>query len=109
MDHRSKTGTAASQVTMVAQKLKILVVVEWHWRMKKAVVVPWKGSTGRYAARAVIDLIEDCGDHDRAINCKMRSGASDKVLSGCCVHVQDGCQDDCRAGAEEVEGFERHR
>ena len=43
--------------------------------MKKAVVVPSKGSTGRYAARMVIDLIEECGDKDRA-------GASDTVRGG---------------------------
>ena len=29
--------------------------------------MPSKGSTGRYAARMVIDLIEECGDKDRAI------------------------------------------
>ena len=49
------------------QKLTILVVVERHSKMKKAVVVPSKGSTGRYAARKVLDLIEECGDEDRAI------------------------------------------
>ena len=35
--------------------------------MKKAVVVPSEGSTGRYGARMVIDMIEECGDKDRVI------------------------------------------
>ena len=44
------------------QKLTILVVVERHSKMKKEVVVPSKGSTGRYAVRMVLDLIEECRD-----------------------------------------------
>ena len=40
----------------------ILVVVESHSKMKKAVVVPSKASTGM-----VIDLIEKCGNKDRSI------------------------------------------
>ena len=35
--------------------------------MKRAVVVPPKGSTGRYAVRMVVDLIEECGDKDRTV------------------------------------------
>ena len=78
MDHRSKRATEEESLPEYhmdywfpgdkgGQKLTILVVVERHSKMKKAVVVPSKGSTGRYAARMVIDLIEECGDKDRAI------------------------------------------
>ena len=49
------------------QKLTTLVVVEKETKMRKAVVVPSKGSTGRYAARMVLDLIAECGDKDRPI------------------------------------------
>ena len=72
--------------------------------MKKAVVVPSKGSTGRYAARMVIVLIEECGDGDRAMIVKSDQEPVMKFL----VDVQDGCQDN-RAGAQGVEGSQRHR
>ena len=49
------------------QKLTTLVVVEKETKMKKAAVVPSKGSTGRYAAKMVLDLIAECGDKDRPI------------------------------------------
>jgi hypothetical protein len=49
------------------QKMTILVVIERRAKMKKAVVVPSKGSTGRYAARTVLDLINECGDKDSAV------------------------------------------
>ena len=49
------------------EKLTILVVVEKETKMKKAVVVPSKGSTGRYAAKMVLELIAECGDRDRPI------------------------------------------
>ena len=48
-------------------KLTILVVVERHYKMKKALVVPSKCSTGRHAVRVVVGLIEECGDKDRTI------------------------------------------
>ena len=78
MDHRSKRAAEEESLPEYhmdycfpgdegGQKLTILVVVERRSKMKKAVVVPSKGSTGRYAARLVIDLIEECGDKDRAI------------------------------------------
>ena len=35
--------------------LTVLVVIERYTKMKKAVVVPSKGSTGSYAARMVIE------------------------------------------------------
>ena len=38
-------------------KLAILVGVERHTKMKKAMVVPSKGATGSFAARRTIQLI----------------------------------------------------
>ena len=46
----------------MGQRLTLLVVVERHTKMKKVIVVPSKGSTGRYAATQVLDLIGECGD-----------------------------------------------
>ena len=48
-------------------KLTTLVAIERYSKMKKAVVVPKKGSTGRFAAKMVLELIEECGDKDRDI------------------------------------------
>ena len=78
MDHRAKRGTEEESLPEYhmddcfpgdegGQKLTILVVVERHSEMKKAVVVPSKSSTGRYAVRVVVDLIEECGDKDRTV------------------------------------------
>ncbi len=39
------------------KRLTILVVVERRSKMKKAIAVPPKESTGRFAARKVLDLI----------------------------------------------------
>ena len=66
MDHRGKRGTEEESLPECrmdegGQKLTVLVVVERHSQMKKAVVVPSKSSTGRYAVRVVVDLIEECG------------------------------------------------
>ena len=49
------------------QRLTVLVVVERYSKMKKAVVVPSKGSTGSYAARMVIELIRERRGNDRDI------------------------------------------
>jgi hypothetical protein len=43
-------------------KLKTLVIVEKRSKMKTPVVVPAKGSTGRFAARKVLDLMHERGD-----------------------------------------------
>ena len=51
----------------MGQRLTLLVVVERHTKMEKAIVVPSKGSTERYAARQVLDLIEECRDKDQTI------------------------------------------
>ena len=46
------------------QKLTILVVVERRSEMKKGMVVPSKSSTGKYAAKMVMELMQECGDKD---------------------------------------------
>ena len=48
-------------------KLAILVAVERGSGMKASIVVPRKGSTGNFAARRVIDLVNECGNKDRDI------------------------------------------
>ena len=45
-------------------KLVILVVVERYTGMKASIVVPRKGSTGNFAARRAIELINECGNKD---------------------------------------------
>jgi hypothetical protein len=47
--------------------LVVLVVEERYTKMKKAVAVPSKGSTGNFATRMVLDLIKECGDERRDI------------------------------------------
>ena len=47
------------------ERLTVLVGVERYSRMKKAVVVPSKGSTGWYAAKMIMELMRECGDTDR--------------------------------------------
>ena len=44
-----------------------MVAIERHSKMKKAVVVPSKGSTGTFAAGMINELIQECGDKDRDI------------------------------------------
>ena len=39
------------------ERLTVLVVIERYTKMKKAVVVPNKGSTGSYVAKMVLDLV----------------------------------------------------
>ena len=76
------------------QKLTILVVVEKFTKMKKAVVVPSKGSTGRFAARKVLDLINECGDKDRTVILKTDQEPAIKFL------VDDVCM--ARTGARTI-------
>ena len=76
------------------QRMTILVVVERHTKMKKAVVVPSKGSTGRYAARKVLDLINECGDKDRPVILKTDQEPAIKFL------VDDVCM--TRTGAKTI-------
>jgi len=78
MDHKKKKDTNEQDIPEYhldycfpgdeeGEKLTILVVIEKETKMKKAVVVPSKGSTGRYAAKMVLELIAECGDKDRPI------------------------------------------
>jgi hypothetical protein len=76
------------------QKLTVLVAIERHSKMKKSVVVPSKGSTGRYAARMVLELVEECGDKDRPITVKTDQEPAIKFL------VDDICT--ARAGARTI-------
>ena len=62
--------------------------------MKKAVVVPNKGSTGSYAARMAIELMNECGDRDRDVIVKTDQEAAIKFL------VDDVCT--ARTGARTV-------
>ena len=75
MDHKKKKNDDEQEIPEYhmdycfpgdedGEKLTILVVVEKETKMKKAVVVPSKGSTGRYAAKMVLELIAECGDRD---------------------------------------------
>ena len=105
MDHRSKRGTEEESLPEYqtdycfpgdegGQKLTILVVVERHSKMKKAVVVPSKCSTGRYATRMVVDLIDECGDKDRTVIVKSDHEPAIKFL------VDDVCM--ARTGARTI-------
>jgi hypothetical protein len=76
------------------QKLTVLVMVERYTKMKKAVVVPSKGSTGRYAARMALELIDECGDKDRDVILKTDQEAAILFL------VDDICTS--RTGARTI-------
>ena len=61
-------------------KLTTLVIIEKHSKMKKFVVVPAKGSTGRFAARKVLDLLQECGDKNSTVIVKSDQEPAIKVL-----------------------------
>ena len=69
----------------------MLVVIERYAKMKKAVVVPNKGLTGSYAARMVIELINECGDKDQDVILRTDQEAAIKFL------VDDVCVNRTRA------------
>ena len=75
-------------------RLTVLVVIERYTKMKKAVVVPSKGSTGSYAARMVLELINECGDKDQDVILKTDQEAAIKFL------VDDVCVN--RTGARTI-------
>ena len=88
-------------------RLTGLVVIERYTKMKKAVVVPSKGSTGSYAVRMVLELINECGDKDQDVILKTDQEAAIKFL------VDDVCESDrspyhqgVRAAGKQ--GVERH-
>ena len=69
------------------QKLVVLAVVERRSRMKRMVVVPSKGSTGTYAVKAVLELMEECGDRDAKVIVKSDQEPAIKFLiDDVCVH-----------------------
>ena len=68
------------------ERLTVLVVIEKYTKMKKAVVVPNKGSTGGFAAKMVLDLINECGDKDRDVILKTDQEPAIKFL------VDDVCR-----------------
>ena len=51
----------------MGHKLTILVGVERYSGMKMCSVVPTKGATGAFAARKVIELVDECGNKDANI------------------------------------------
>ena len=75
-------------------RLTVLVVTERYTKVRKAVVVPSKGSTGSYAARMVIELINECGDKDQDVILKTDQEAAIKLL------VDDVCVN--RTGARTI-------
>ena len=72
----------------------LVVVIERYTKMKKAVVVPCKGSTGSYAARMVVELVNECGDKDQDIIVKTDQEAAIQFL------VDDVCVN--RTGARTI-------
>ena len=71
-----------------------MVVIERYSKMKKAIVVPNKGSTGSYAARMVVDMINEVGDRDRDIITKADQEPAIRFL------VDDVCAN--RTGARTI-------
>ena len=75
-------------------RLTVLVAIEKYTKMKKAVVVPCKGSTGSYAAKMVVELITECGDKDQDVILKTDQEPAIKFL------VDDVCVN--RTGARTI-------
>ena len=75
-------------------RLTVLVAVERYSKMKKAIVVPSKGSTGQYASRVVVGFVEELGDKDRDVILKTDQEPSIKFL------VDDICT--ARTGAKTI-------
>ena len=82
-------------------KLTVLVGVERYSGMKMATVVPTKGATGAFAARKVIELVNECGDRDAYVIVKSDQEPAIKHIGYRCAQVQDRCQDDGGGIAEE--------
>ena len=76
------------------ERLTVLVIIERYTKMKKAVVVPSKGSTGSYAAGMVNELIHECGDKDRDVIVKSDQEPAIQFL------VEDVCV--ARTGAKTI-------
>ena len=68
------------------------VAIETYTKLKKAVSVPCKGSTGSCAAKVVIQLINECGDRDQDIILKTdQERAIRFFVEDMCVHPQWIC------------------
>ena len=76
------------------ERLTVLVIIEKFTKMKKAVVVPSKGSTGNYAARMVLELMNECGDKDREVIVKSDQEPAIRFL------IDDVCTS--RTGAKTI-------
>ena len=76
------------------EMLTILVAVERYSKMKRAMVVPKKGSTGSYVANSVVEMIHECGDKDREVIIKTDQEPAIRLL------VDDVCMR--RTGARTV-------
>ena len=76
-------------------RLSVLVAVEKYSGMKASVVVPSKGSTGAFAARKVVELMNECGNKDADIILKSDQEPAIKFL------VDDICKN--RTGAKTIE------
>ena len=76
------------------ERLTVLVIIEKFTKMKKAVVVPSKGSTGNYAARMVLELMNECGDKDREVIVKSDQEPAIRFL------IDDVCTN--RTGAKTI-------
>ena len=90
-------------------RLTILVVIERHTKMKKAIVVPQKGSTGSYATKKTIELIEECGDRDREILIKTYQEPAIKFLVGDICVKRIGAKTFREEAPMGQQGLERHR
>ena len=64
----------------MGHKLTILVGVERYSGMKMCSVVPTKGATGAFAARKVIEPVDECGNKDANIILKTDQKQSIKFL-----------------------------
>ena len=75
--------------------------------MKKAVVVLSKGSTGSYAARMVIELINECRDKDQDVILKTDQEAAIQFLvDGVCESDWGSYHQGVRTAGKQ--GVERH-
>jgi hypothetical protein len=82
------------------ERLTVLVRIERHSRMKKAAVVPCKGSTGTYAAKMILD--SGCDRQDGL-------GSGDQVLGGRHLQDEDRSEDHKRrVCCQELQGAKWH-
>lgn len=83
-------------------RLMVLVVIKKYTKMKKAVVVP-NNSAGRYAAKLVLELIDECGDKDSDIILKTDQEPAIKLLVDDIFANRTGDRRDVAEGQRGVE------